>query len=103
MITTSEIAISLTIDDDRNIDKIIQELEKFAKIEVDTNQSIVCLVGHSVVNHQDTFKLFQILQDVKIRMISYGGSNNNISLLIPTEEKVSTLQKLQNYIFKLVS
>ena len=103
MITTSEIAISLTIDDDSNLDKIIPELEKFAIIEVDTNQSIICLVGHSVVNHQDTFKLFQILQDVKIRMISYGGSNNNISLLIPTEEKVSTLQKLQDYIFKLVN
>lgn len=103
MITTSEIAISLTIDDDSSLDKIIPELEKFASIEVDKNQSIVCLVGHSVVNHQDTFKLFQILQDVKIRMISYGGSNNNISLLIPTEEKVSTLQKLQDYIFKLVN
>ncbi|AXT18434.1 aspartate kinase [Flavobacteriaceae bacterium AU392] len=103
MITTSEIAISLTIDDASNLDKIIPELEKFASIEVDKNQSIVCLVGHSVVNHQDTFKLFQILQDVKIRMISYGGSNNNISLLIPTEEKVSTLQKLQDYIFKLVN
>lgn len=102
MITTSEIAISLTIDDDRNIDKIISELEKFALIEVDNHQSILCLVGHSVVNHQDTFKLFQILQDVKIRMISYGGSNNNISLLIPTTEKVTTLQKLQDYIFKFV-
>lgn len=102
MITTSEIAVSLTIDDDTHLDKILPELEKFATIHVDTNQSIVCLVGHSVVNHEDTFKLFQILKDVKIRMISYGGSNNNISLLIPTREKSKTLQKLQDYIFKLV-
>ncbi len=100
MITTSEVAISLTIDDDKNLDSIVKELEKFATIEIDLNQSIVCLVGHSIVHHQDTFKLFQILQDVKIRMISYGGSNNNISLLIPTQEKKATLRRLQEYIFK---
>lgn len=103
MITTSEVAISLTIDDDKNVDKIIAELEAFALIEVDTNQSIVCLVGHAIVNHQDTFKLFQILQDVKIRMISYGGSKNNISLLIHSADKINTLQKLNDYLFELVT
>jgi len=102
MITTSEVAISLTIDDDTNLVNIVKELKKFAIIEVDQNQSIVCLVGHSIVDHQDTFKLFQILQDVKIRMISYGGSNNNISLLVPTHEKKETLKLLQEYIFKCV-
>ncbi|MFD0989435.1 aspartate kinase [Mariniflexile jejuense] len=103
MITTSEVAVSLTIDDDKNLDKILVELEKFATIEVDKNQSIICLVGHSVVNHQETYKLFQILQDVKIRMISYGGSNNNISLLVDTKNKINTLQKLNDYLFELVT
>ncbi|WP_372756283.1 aspartate kinase [Mariniflexile sp.] len=103
MITTSEVAVSLTIDDDKNLDKILIELEKFATIEVDKNQSIICLVGHSVVNHQETYKLFQILQDVKIRMISYGGSNNNISLLVDTKNKINTLQKLNDYLFELVT
>lgn len=103
MITTSEVAVSLTIDDDKNLDKILAELEKFATIEVDKNQSIICLVGHSVVNHQETYKLFQILQDVKIRMISYGGSNNNISLLVDTKNKINTLQKLNDYLFELVT
>ncbi|MDD7884625.1 aspartate kinase [Flavivirga sp. 57AJ16] len=103
MITTSEVAVSLTIDDDRNLDKIIEELEKIAVIEVDKNQSIICLVGHSVVNHQDTYKLFQILQDVKIRMISYGGSKNNISLLVDTKDKINSLQKLNDYLFELVT
>jgi len=103
MITTSEVAVSLTIDDDKNLENIIFELKKIALIEVDNNQSIVCLVGQSVVNHQDTYKLFQILQDVKIRMISYGGSNNNISLLINSKDKINTLQKLNNYIFELVT
>ncbi|MCF8273864.1 MAG: aspartate kinase [Flavobacteriaceae bacterium] len=103
MITTSEVAISLTIDDDRNLDKILVELEKFSVVEVDKNQTIVCLVGHSIVNHQETFKLFQILQDVKIRMISYGGSRNNISLLINSNDKIKTLGKLNNYLFELVT
>ncbi|MGK0254067.1 MAG: aspartate kinase [Mariniflexile sp.] len=103
MITTSEVAVSLTIDDDKNLNKILVQLEKFATIEVDKNQSIICLVGHSVVNHQETYKLFQILQDVKIRMISYGGSNNNISLLVDTKNKINTLQKLNDYLFELVT
>lgn len=103
MITTSEVAVSLTIDDDKNLDKILNELQTFSIVEVDKNQSIVCLVGHSIVNHQDTFKLFQILQDVKIRMISYGGSKNNISLLINSKDKINTLQKLNDYLFELVT
>lgn len=103
MITTSEVAVSLTIDDDSNLDAILVELDKIATIEVDKNQSIVCLVGHEVVNHDDTFKLFKILQDVKIRMISYGGSQNNISLLIDSKDKINTLQKLNDYLFELVT
>jgi len=103
MITTSEVAVSVTIDDNRNLDKIVEELEAFATIEVDKNQTIVCLVGHSVVNHEDTYKLFKILQDVKIRMISYGGSNNNISLLVQSKDKINTLRKLNDYLFELVT
>ena len=103
MITTSEVAVSLTIDDDSNLDKILEELEKFSTVEVDKNQTIVCLVGHSIVNHQETYKLFQILQDVKIRMISYGGSNNNISLLVNAKDKITTLGKLNDYLFELVT
>lgn len=103
MITTSEVAVSLTIDDDKNLDKIVSELETFSTIEVDQNQSIICLVGHSIVNHEGTHRLFQILKDVKIRMISYGGSRNNISLLVDTKDKIKTLQKLNNYLFELVT
>lgn len=101
MITTSEVAVSLTIDDNSKLDAIVSNLEQFASIEVDHNQSIVCLVGHAIVNHEGTHRLFQILKDVKIRMISYGGSNNNISLLVDTDDKVKTLQKLNAYLFDL--
>lgn len=102
MITTSEIAISLTIDDTKNLLEITAELEKFSTVDVDSFRTIVCLVGNHIVYHPDTPKLFQILQDVNVRMISYGGSNNNISLLINTSDKIETLRKLNRYVFDLV-
>ncbi|RZN83785.1 MAG: aspartate kinase [Winogradskyella sp.] len=100
MITTSEIAVSLTIDDTRNLEIIVSELQKFAEVEVEDYMSIVCLVGNQIIYHPDTPELFQVLQDVTIRMIAYGGSNNNISLLVNTSDKLETLQKLQRYVFK---
>jgi len=101
MITTSEIAVSLTIDDDKNLTSILEELERFSNVEVDQQQSIICLVGNSIVKHQDTHRLFKVLQDISVRMISYGGSNNNISLLVNTNDKIKALKKLNNYIFEL--
>jgi len=103
MITTSEIAVSLTIDNDKNLDAIVEELEKFSLVEVDNQQSIICLVGHSVVKHHETHRLFQVLQDISVRMISYGGSNNNISLLVSTKDKIATLQHLNKYVFEFVN
>lgn len=100
MITTSEIAVSLTIDDTKHLEAIVEELERFSIVEVDDYMSIVCLVGNAIIFHADTPNLFQILQDVSVRMISYGGSNNNISLLINTSDKVETLKKLQRYVFE---
>jgi len=99
MITTSEIAVSLTIDNDTHLNSIVEELRKFSRVEVDTNQSIVCLVGHSIIYHPDTSNLFKVLQDVNVRMISYGGSHNNISLLVNTDDKIETLKKVHSYVF----
>lgn len=103
MITTSEIAVSLTIDNNLHLNSIVEELRKFSKVEVDNQQSIVCLVGHSVVRHHETHRLFQVLQDLPVRMISYGGSNNNISLLVNTNDKISALQLLNKYVFEGVT
>ncbi|WP_411766283.1 aspartate kinase [Winogradskyella sp. A3E31] len=100
MITTSEIAVSLTIDDTTNLEAITAELQEFATVEVDDYMSIVCLVGHHIIYHPDTPELFQVLQDVNVRMIAYGGSNNNISLLVNTSDKLESLQKLQRYVFE---
>lgn len=99
MITTSEIAISLTIDDTRNLDDILYELNDFGEITVDRDHSIICVVGEKVINDKDTFRLFEILNDIPVRMISYGGSSNNISLLVDTKNKVQVLQSLNRKLF----
>ncbi len=100
MITTSEIAISLTIDDTRNLDKILYELDEYGEITVDANHSIICVVGERLIDDRDTFKLFTLLNDLPVRMISYGGSKNNISLLVDTQNKVQALQLLHQKFFQ---
>ena len=100
MITTSEIAISLTIDDETYLDTINKELSVFSQVSVDQEQSIICLVGNAVNSDMQTPQLFQILRDVQVRMISYGGSDHNISLLVATEDKKRALQLLQKYMFQ---
>ena len=99
MITTSEIAVSLTIDDASNLSSIVEELEKFSLVEVDSNQSIICLVGHLVVRHSETHRLFKVLQDISVRMISYGGSNNNVSILVDEKYKNDALLSLHQGLF----
>lgn len=100
MITTSEIAISLTIDNETHLKTIDKELSAFSQVSVDQEQSIICLVGNAVNRDIRTPQLFQILGDVQVRMISYGGSDHNISLLVATKDKQHALQLLQHYMFK---
>ncbi|MGI0108025.1 aspartate kinase [Salinimicrobium sp. WS361] len=100
MITTSEIAISLTIDNPINLEKILSELDEYGEITVDSNHSIICVVGEGVINDHETFRLFEILNDLPVRMISYGGSSNNISLLVDTQNKVKALQLLHQKLFE---
>lgn len=99
MITTSEIAISLTIDDVRNLDQILEELESYGEITVEKEHSIICIVGESVIEDKDTYKLFELLNEIPVRMISYGGSSNNISLLVDTQNKIATLRQLNAKLF----
>lgn len=100
MITTSEIAISLTIDVTNNLDNILYELDEYGEITVDREHSIICIVGEGVINDKDTFRLFEILNDIPVRMISYGGSSNNISLLVDTRNKIKALQSLNRKLFE---
>ncbi len=99
MITTSEIAISLTIDDTTFIDEILKEIEGFAEVTVEYKHSIICVVGESVINDKNSHRLFEILNYIPVRMISYGGSNNNISILVETKDKIETLKFLNEKLF----
>ncbi len=101
MITTSEVAVSLTIDDTKKLNKIVQELEGFGNIEVDTDLSIICIAGNLAQNKKGiTAKIFNNLIDIPIRMISYGGSNFNLSFLVKTSDKITVLNLLNNGLFE---
>ncbi|MFV8282234.1 aspartate kinase [Christiangramia marina] len=100
MITTSEIAISLTIDNVANLEPILSELTTYGEISVDRDHSIICVVGEGLIDDRGTPRLFEILDDVPVRMISYGGSNNNISLLVDTKYKTAALQNLNKKLFR---
>jgi aspartate kinase len=97
MISTSEVAVSITIDNTQYIDKIKAELDTFGTVEVDENMSIVCIVG-DIIEEEKGFapKVFKALDGIPIRMISYGGSKYNISVLVPTVHKKETLQSLSD-------
>ena len=99
MITTSEIAISLTIDDITNLDLILNDLEAYGEITVEKNHSIICVVGESVIEDKNSYRIFELLNELPVRMISYGGSNNNISLLVDTRNKVEILRSLNQKLF----
>ncbi|MEJ7683689.1 MAG: hypothetical protein WKG06_38685 [Segetibacter sp.] len=102
MITTSEVAVSLTIDNKDNLESILQELEAFGTVEIDENQTIVSIVGNEIAKTpQVMMRLFNAIDNIPVRMVSYGGSKHNISLLIPAEYKTQTLQVLNKGLFNL--
>ncbi len=101
MITTSEVAVSLTIDFTDNLDKIVDELNSFGSVELDRDQTIVCVVGDfGAEKHGFAAKVLDSIKHIPVRMISYGGSAYNISLLVKTEDKVEALRSLHNRIFE---
>lgn len=102
MITTSEVAVSLTIDNDSNLKEILKELEPFGTVEVDKNQTIISVVGNEIAQTEDMVKkLFGSIMNIPVRMVSYGGSPHNISLLIAAEYKTKMLQQLNKGMFGL--
>jgi len=100
MITTSEVAVSLTIDDVIYIDDIINELEAFGTVDIDKNQTIICVVGDfGAEKHGYAARVLEAVKHIPLRMISYGGSENNMSLLINTGDKTEILRSLHNRLF----
>jgi aspartate kinase len=95
MITTSEVAVSLSIDNSQFKSEIIAELQEFGSVEIEENLSIVCIVGNiSPENQGYAFRIFESIKHIPVRMISYGGSKNNISILVKTELKAEALNSL---------
>ena len=100
MITTSEVAVSLTIDDTRYLKEIISDLKLYGTVEVDQDQTIVCVVGDFLAESTGyALKVISALQQIPLRMISYGGSKNNISFLINTDHKTAALTALNENVF----
>ena len=102
MVTTSEVAVSLTIDSAVHLKEIVKELEPFGSIEVDKNQVIISVVGNEISQTEAMVKkLFGSIMNIPVRMVSYGGSPHNISLLVPGEYKNQILQQLNKGMFGL--
>lgn len=102
MITTSEVAVSITIDSDVHLKEIVAELTPFGTVEVDKDMAIVSIVGNKIVESEELLtNIFHAIEGVPIRMISYGGSRHNISLLISKNDKVAVLQKINSGVFSL--
>lgn len=102
MITTSEVAVSVTIDTNAHLEDIVRELEPFGTVEVDQDQTIVSIVGNEIGKTEHILtKLFDSVTDIPVRMVSYGGSPHNVSMLVPAAFKTQTLQALNKGVFGL--
>jgi len=100
MITTSEIAVSVTIDNSKYLAEIKKELAAYAKVEVDYEQTIICVVGNLIAEEKGiALKVIQALENIPLRMISYGGSKHNISVLVNSKDKVRALNELNDKLF----
>lgn len=102
MISTSEVSVSVTIDNIKHLNEIVSELKEYGEVEVDTDLTIVCIVGDQIAEETGfASKVFSALKNIQIRMISYGGSNHNISVLVKTDLKKQTLQAISNDLLNL--
>ncbi len=100
MITTSEIAVSLTIDNTKFLKEIVKELEDFANVDYEEDQTIICIVGNIPKGKAGYgFKVLEAFKNIPLRMVSYGGSANNVSVLINSHHKKEALIALNEGLF----
>jgi len=101
MITTSEVAVSITIDNPEFVKQIAKDLKALGSVEVEDNQTIVCVVGDFRTERTGSApEIFEALDTIPLKMISYGGSPNSLSLLIDTSNKIEALRLLSLHLFK---
>ncbi|MBP3353604.1 MAG: aspartate kinase [Bacteroidales bacterium] len=100
MITTSEVGVSVTIDNTKYLQEILDDLKKFGTVTVDKDMVIICVVGDLEWNNVGfETKVMDAMRDIPVRMVSYGGSNYNISMLIKAEDKCRALNSLSKELF----
>ena len=100
MITTSEVGVSMSIDNNAHLDEIVNELKKYGTVTVDTDMCIICVVGDLDWNNLGfETQALDAMKNIPVRMISYGGSNHNISFLIREADKKQALQSLSAILF----
>ena len=100
VITTSEVSVSVTIDNPRYIKEIESELGSLGSVKTETGQAIVCVVGDILEQHQDrAVRTLDSLRHFNVKMISFGGSRNNISIVVPREEMKDVLRSLNSFLF----
>lgn len=101
MVATSEVGVSMSIDNIEHLNAIVDELKKYGTVTVDEDMCIVCVVGDLDWSNLGFETLvLEAMKDIPVRMISYGGSNYNISFLIREADKQKALQNLSNVLFK---
>ncbi|CAN5589473.1 aspartate kinase [soil metagenome] len=103
MITTSEVSVSVTIDNTERIQEITDELNTFCTLEEpDYDQTIICIVGNFSADNQGVaVRVFNAMQNIPIRMISYGGTESNLSLLVHSRYKAEALNALNDGLFSM--
>lgn len=102
MITTSEVAVSVTIDNATFLDEIVSELKPFGTVEVEQDQTIISIVGDDINFKGDALtNLFTSLSGIAVSMVSFGGSTDNISLLVPKQAKLDALKAINKGMFGL--
>ena len=100
MITTSEVAVSITIDNSEYINQIAKDLKELGHVEIEINQTIICIVGDFRIDRTGSApEIFEALNTIPLKMISYGGSQNSLSLLIDTTNKIEALKLLSKHLF----
>ena len=100
MVCTSEVGVSMSIDNTKHLAEIIADLKMYGTVTVDQDMCIICVVGDLTwENVGFETRVMDALKDIPVRMISYGGSNYNISLLIKEEDKKRALQSLSDTLF----
>jgi len=100
IITTSEVGVSVTLDNEKNLTEIVNELKKFGVVTVDKDMVIICVVG-DLVSENVGFesRIVNAMRDIPVRMISYGGSNYNVSFVVSASDKKRALNALSDYLF----